>query len=299
MRLKRLAAWLLLIPLAGCGAYPQPFAGNPGATARRLAQPPPVRLAVPSPQTALLDDAGAQSFSGDVASALAQADVPAVAGPSRAGDWVLGISADMQGATVTPTYTIRNPRGEVQGTTRGAPLAAQDWAAPSPILLTSAAEAAVPNLVDMLTSIQARIARSDPNSLLNRSAHIYFSGVTGAPGNGNNELSKQMRLQLPQSGELVQDVPDHADFSLRGEVHVAPGADKTQRIEIQWIIDDARGERGRVVQLNEVPPGSLDGYWGDVALVIAQQGANGVRGVIESSANNGKPRPAASADAGS
>jgi hypothetical protein len=39
-------------------------------------------------------------------------------------------------------------------------------------------------------------------------------------------------------------------------------------------------ELGRIVQLNDVAPGSLDRYWGDVALVVAQEAAGGVRDVI-------------------
>jgi hypothetical protein len=279
---RLLPALSLLLALAGCGGYPQPFAGNPGATARRLAQPPPVRLAVPPPAKALLDPASAATFSSQVATALAQADVPAVAGRTR------------QGSQITPIYSVTNPRGQLEGTARGAAMSAEDWAAPSPAARDTAAREAAPTLVDLLTSIQARLARSDPNSLMNRSARIYFSGVSGAPGNGNVELAQQMRRQLPQDGEMVQAVPDNADFSLRGEVRLAPGEKGTQRVEIQWIVNDARGERGRVVQLNEVPAGSLNGFWGDVAAVVAQQGATGVRGVIENSARTGQP-PAAAA----
>ena len=34
------------------------------------------------------------------------------------------------------------------------------------------------------------------------------------------------------------------------------------------------------MQLNEVPPGTLDKFWGDVALVVAQEAAGGVKDVI-------------------
>jgi hypothetical protein len=39
-------------------------------------------------------------------------------------------------------------------------------------------------------------------------------------------------------------------------------------------------ERGRVVQLNEIPAGTLDHYWGDVAVVVASEASNGVNDVI-------------------
>ena len=52
-------------------------------------------------------------------------------------------------------------------------------------------------------------------------------------------------------------------------------------MEIQWIVKTAAGdERGRVVQLNEIPAGTLDHYWGDVAVVVATEASNGVNDVI-------------------
>ena len=42
----------------------------------------------------------------------------------------------------------------------------------------------------------------------------------------------------------------------------------------------AGDERGRVVQLNEIPAGTLDHYWGDVAVVVATEASNGVNDVI-------------------
>ncbi len=54
-----------------------------------------------------------------------------------------------------------------------------------------------------------------------------------------------------------------------------------QRVEIQWVLKNAAGdERGRIVQLNEVPAGSLNGYWGDVAVVVAQEASGGVRDAL-------------------
>ena len=76
-------ASLVLLPvllLAACGDLPQPFRGNPGATATRLARPPPSRLLVPSPTGSLLPDTAADTWSGAVADALVQQEVPAAAG---------------------------------------------------------------------------------------------------------------------------------------------------------------------------------------------------------------------------
>ena len=272
----------LALLLAGCGDLPQPFLGRPGAAAMRLAQPPPSRLAIPRPSQSLLPDAGAASWAGAVAEALLAEEVPATATTARRRtDWTLALAAEMRGGEVVPTYTVQDPAGVSQGISEGAPVPARDWAGGDPAVLKAAAAQAAPGIASLLSRIEAARRQSDPNSLQNRPARLYFTGVTGAPGDGGRSLPTQMRTRLTNLGLIVQDTPGGADFSLSGEVQTARGRDGTTRIELQWIITDAKGaERGRVVQLNEVPPGTLDRNWGDVAVVVADEAAPGVRDVV-------------------
>ena len=48
-----------------------------------------------------------------------------------------------------------------------------------------------------------------------------------------------------------------------------------------------------MAQLNEVPAGSLDHYWGDVAVAVVQEAAAGIRDVIlnQSGLRHGAPPP--------
>jgi hypothetical protein len=291
-------ALALLTLLAGCGDLPQPFYGRPGATAMRLSQPPPSRLAIPLPGQSLLTDAAAKAWSEALATALLAKELPAAAQQAEPGDWRLVLSAEVENGAVVPTYTVINPKGESQGASQGPPVPASDWAAGQPATLQAAAEAEAPKVIAMLNGIEARRQMSDPHSLLNRPPVVFFKGVTGAPGDGNTSLAKQMTTRLPNLGEVVQDNAKGADFSVEGQVKTAPGAGNTTRIEIQWIIVDAKGEeRGRVVQLNEVPPHSLDSYWGDVAVAVATEAAGGVNEVVIQASGRGALRDAARADA--
>ena len=80
---------------------------------------------------------------------------------------------------------------------------------------------------------------------------------------------------------MVQDSADGADFIVQGNVRMVPIGGGQQRVEIQWTVKAANGdERGKVVQLNEIPAGSLDHYWADVAVVVASEAAGGVNDVI-------------------
>ena len=105
--------------------------------------------------------------------------------------------------------------------------------------------------------------------------------MEGAPGDGNRSLARQMRDQLGKLGMVVQDDAAGADYSVAAQVSVTdlPGAQ--QRVEIRWKVADAKGaEAGQVAQLNQVPRGTLSGLWAEVAMVVAQEAAVGVRDVI-------------------
>jgi hypothetical protein len=229
----------------------------------------------------LLSNAGSAALASAVADALVDQEVPAVANQAHDGDWRLVVTANLNGSAVVPRYAVVDPTGKSAGTAEGAPVPAKDWAMAAAPTLQVAAATAAPSIASLLTRIDAAQRHSDPNSLLNRPARVVVKDVSGAPGDGNQSLARQMRTALPGVGEVVQDTEEGSDFIVQGQVHTAPGASGKTRVEIQWVVTDPKGkERGRIVQLNEVPRGTLDKYWGDVAVVVAQEAAGGVRDVI-------------------
>jgi hypothetical protein len=291
----RQSLFILLLPLlvASCGDLPEPFLGNPGATARKLAQPPTPRLAVPAPTDALLPDAATREFASALATGLQTQEVPAVADQVRQNDWQLVTSAEQRGDTVVPVFNVLNPKGEDKGKAEGSPIPTEAWAVASSDVLRQAASDAAPKIASLLTGIQTTALRADPKSLYNRVAKVQLLPVTGAPGDGNESLTKQMRSHLIALGPVVQDTPDGADFSVQGNVRMVPIGGGQQRVEIQWTIKAANGdERGKVVQLNEIPAGSLDHYWADVAVVVASEASGGVNDVILRQSGRGPEQPA-------
>jgi len=286
----RLGALTLPLALAACGDFPQPMQGHPGRMGAILAHPPPQRLVVLTPDKALLGNESAKLFAKDVATALAEQTVPAFAQKPQRGDWVLGITAQMTGDQVTPRYTVRDPRGHEQGAETGLPVPAQAWADGDPAALKAEAEAAGPKLATLLSNIDAVLKENDPNSLYNRPPRLDFSGVTGAPGDGDTSLAREMRKDIVGTGVLLVDQKDQADYLMRAVVKKTSVNAQVDHISITWIIDDERGkEVGRVTQLHDIPKGSLDSYWGDVAVVAATEAANGVKEVIDN--NIGKKVP--------
>jgi hypothetical protein len=271
-----------LLSLSGCGDLPEPFLGNPGREGMVLRQPPDPRLAIPSPGTALLSDGAAHTLADDLAARLQQGEVPAYAQPAEKTDWRLTITAKVDGTRVVPRYIVLNPQGQAQGAMSGQPVSAAAWASGDPGTLQQAALEAAPGISSMLSGIQNNLMRADPNSLYNRAARVLVPQVTGAPGDGDVILARQMRAKLAGLGPWVSGDMKTPDITVQGQVRIVPIAATQERVEIQWIIKDAKGrEAGRVIQLNVIPTGALDHYWGDVASVVAQEASGGVEQVIQ------------------
>lgn len=297
-RLLLLLTLVLSVSLTGCGNLPAPFWGNPGATARRLVQPPAPMLAIPAPTQALLPASGSTMLADDLATALQNAEVPALARTPQPHDWQLLTKAERRPTGIVPVFVVRDPTGEEQGTVEGASVPLDAWFGAAPATLKRTATEVSPRIVALLGSIRTARDRADPNSLLNRPAKVMVAQVKGAPGDGNLSLTRHMRQQLGQYGAVVQTTATGADFSVEGEVVVVPIPRNQQRVEIQWYVRNARGdERGRVVQLNEIPAGTLDGFWGDVAVVVAAEAAGGINDVLirqsgrETAGEAAKPAP--------
>jgi hypothetical protein len=274
-------ALLLCLALSACGDLPEPFLGNPGATARRLAQPLAPVLAVPPGSDTLLPDAANQELAKQIAVALQATEVPAMVRPPEKTDWRLITHAQRDGDFVTPTFSVQDPQGKEEGTAEGEKVPLQAWANADKALLDQVAIEAGPRIGAVLTSIRVAHDKADPGSLYNRAAKVEVVDVTGAPGDGDLALTQQMRARLAVLGPVVLTTPAGADFVVQGQVRMVPIPKSQERVEIQWIVKTGSGdERGRVVQLNEIPAGTLDKYWGDVAVVVATEASNGVNDVI-------------------
>jgi hypothetical protein len=289
--LGRLIRFCCLVPLlcllATCGDLPEPFIGNPGATARRLAQPMTALLAVPPGSDTLLPDAANRELAKQIALALQATEVPAMVRTPEKTDWRVITRAQQDNGFVTPMFSVQDPQGKEQGTAQGEKIPLQAWANADNALLDQVATEAGPRIGAVLTSIRITHDKADPGSLYNRPAKVLIADVTGAPGDGNVSLTQQMRARLAVLGPVVLTTTAGADFVVQGDVKVVPIPKQQERIEIQWSVRTMSGdERGRVVQLNEIPAGTLDKYWGDVAVVVATEASNGVNNVIQRQAGH-------------
>jgi hypothetical protein len=296
----RRALLALPLALAACGPLPQPFRGRPGQVAQRLARPPGYRVAVVPGAGVLLTDTDARFLSQAVTEALAGQEVPAVNGTPLPLDWQLLIAAEREGGQVVPRYALRDADGQALGMLVGRPVPARDWAeGGEPVLRRVAADAA-PNLAQLLARVDAQRRTGDERAAGSGPPVLRLIPVRGAPGDGNRSLTARMRERLAGFGFAVQDQAEGAQFAVSGEVTMAQGSSRAvQRVEIVWTVSRRDGQDlGRVLQLNEVPAGSLNGLWGDVALVVAEEASGGVRDVVVNAGGFGQAAPARPATGG-
>jgi hypothetical protein len=290
-RLARPLSLALLLLATACGNLPQPYRGNPGGDAARLALPPAYRIAVPPPTDVLLTDEATHDLAEAMAIALRDAEVPASVNAPLPLDLRLNIVAqrpDTNRNAVVPRYTLYNADGVSLASNVGAPVPLAAWASEAPAVFKQLGSRDAPRIAELLAGIEATRKTSHPESLSGKAApRIRFVPVTGAPGDGNAALTARMQDFLTRSGLIPQNTADGADYAVEGHVTMADAPNNLQRVEVLWTVTRRDGqELGRVLQMNEVPKGSLNRFWADVAYVVADEAAGGIRDVLS---NAGAP----------
>ena len=107
---------------------------------------------------------------------------------------------------------------------------------------------------------------------------LLIGGVSGAPGDGGESLSRAITEQLKKQDLLIVTEPQaKADLVLDAEVTIAKPKAGKQNVKVVWRVRRTDGgEIGTVGQENDVPAGLLDGAWGDVAYMVAVSAQPGI-----------------------
>jgi hypothetical protein len=101
--------------------------------------------------------------------------------------------------------------------------------------------------------------------------------VKGAPGDGSTSLTAAIRRALEAKGVALTDQSTPATYRVEGVVTLRASQAGKQPIEIEWIVKDPQGSKlGTVSQKNDIPEGSLDGPWGQIADQAASAAVQGI-----------------------
>lgn len=114
---------------------------------------------------------------------------------------------------------------------------------------------------------------------------LVIPAVTGAPGDGNESLTRAVRVLLADSEVNVVDPdqpPEDFDpteaYTLQGQVALGEVLENGgQIIQISWdLYTHDQRHLGNVAQENLIEPGSLDEAWGEVAVYAALAATDGI-----------------------
>lgn len=166
-----------------------------------------------------------------------------------------------------------------------------------PLPRPPSAKPAVPDLVSAKPPIPASPAAANPpRKQESARTRVIVRRVTGAPGDGDTSLVQAVASVLRQQNLAIIDPGGKADFTIDGEVSIAPVGPDKQHVKIVWRVRNASGaELGTVGQENDVPRGLLSGSWGDVAHAVAASAGDGLMQVFARAAPPTNPAPATGA----
>lgn len=259
---------------------------------------PEARIAVPPSFSTYLPSGAIRPYSQLVATALRDQKLPALADYTSYKDWQIRLGITQSGGMATPIFTLIDPAGSDQGRIQARPVPIETWKRGQQETMRQAAMDAAPRIATLFNKVVSerrqaadRAARDrelaerqreiQQLAQSNRPMRVVITGITGAPSDGDRVLARLMREKLQKLGEVVQDMDAGADFSVRAKVDDVVVDEKTRRLEIFWLIRNARNQEvGEIVQLNEVPVGSLDRGWGDLAVSVADEAAGAIHDII-------------------
>jgi len=274
----------LLVVLACCQPLPHPFADD---------RPPESFMTVRDSTGVSIGPisgvpiAAASKLGGAVAKALQTRDIPASnrtaslssyqligwvdASPSRRGQMTVSVRwrlSDASGRLIGER--IAKLRGASSAWLRGDDNAVSG-------LAVASADALAPMLADEAPTEVPSVAAAIVGP------RLAIASVQGAPGDGDKSLLTALTAVLKQLKlNVVANTRGRAaDLILIGQVTATPVRADKQHVKIVWHLRRADGsEIGTVGQENDVPTGSLDKAWGDIAYSVATAAGSGVRELI-------------------
>lgn len=286
--MRRLILTLMVFGLVACGPPPRPFqhGSSPETDNPLLMMESGLGLMV-APTKGASTGMG-EMLTEAMSQALQAADIPTVPwSPSlraaKAHTIVHAVLAEEPASEdtlfITVTWTLKKPDGEEIGRKEiTEELDTRSWSRGSP--------ADVGRLLGNVPAYFGLILNEDPGPEAAPPAPpvVRIEPVTGAPGNGNPELTGAMAGILRGGGlEMAIESPNAPppDFTVTGVVAITPIDAQTDDLSIRWRVKDANGKDLGAVDLgNPVSRSLIKGTWGTLAIEIARGGADGIMQIL-------------------
>jgi hypothetical protein len=104
-----------------------------------------------------------------------------------------------------------------------------------------------------------------------------FVDVAGAPGDGEQALSRALSNRLLDRGFAITGTPTVKAYEIQGTVRLSPTERGKESVRIDWTVFGPEGTRlGIVTQTKVIRKGSLDRKWGAAADAAADAAAQDI-----------------------
>ncbi|HTV89138.1 MAG TPA: hypothetical protein VME41_08990 [Stellaceae bacterium] len=290
----RLMPCLLGLAAAACQPLPHPFADDkPPAALLQVRDTAGVSIAPlvggPAPVVKKLGDA--------MAKALLKHDIPASDRTANLDSYqlygrIIEAPPSDGKASVAAQWSLYDAKGRLVGR-RSADVAA------APAEWQSADNAPIDRLADLSADqlaplLEDKAPAGAPTLPAAGRVRIAIDKIAGAPGDGATALQDAIAAVLQRQDLAITTDGGKADLHIGVDITLSAAASGMQHIKIVWHVRRADGvEIGTVVQQNDIPKGSLDGKWGDVAYNVATAAAGGLMQLVV----RGVPPPQSEAQA--
>jgi hypothetical protein len=118
---------------------------------------------------------------------------------------------------------------------------------------------------------------------------VFVVPVTGAPSDGNRQLTSGMRRALGSSKLVITDQADSEAFAVAGTVSLTQIDERTGKLVVKWVVKDPAGKTiGDIEQSNPVPMAAAKGSWAGFGDIVASAASEGVLQLLEKAIN--RPR---------
>jgi len=283
LSVKSLSLLTLIAGLAACQPLPQPFQTDGRSRAANTLLRPVGETSMFVAPVAGLPDAEGKALAEALAAALAEKDIPASTTARSRLSSVLTVTVEQRGPEAAWSWSERHPDNSQDGQP-AQPLGLGLAGLGQPAAMKQAAKTMATGISGRLNEVLAASAPAETGP-----AKLAVKECTGAPGDGNRSLRQAMRELLILGGQPPLPDPAGADYVIACDVKVWQDGPNSERVAIEWVLQDAAGSRlGEVKQGNRIPRGQLAQAWGNTAHIIAQGGWQGLSEIIETR-RRGKP----------
>lgn len=290
-RMKRAFLCLVvLLGLVGCGALPQPFKTTLEEKKRPLLDLKDAGMMVVEPVFGPAKPM-AKLLAQSLADGLVKREVVATTREVSKPRFRLSGESSVRQANSpdAPAVTLYWLLSEQDGTeigrlTQGLTVSSWQWQYGDPAMIEKVGEEAAEIVAAFIQDeSERRAVAADVRP------SFFVETPTGAPGSGNRSLESSLKGMLELAGARLVQKREFAAFIVKCEVDASEEKDQKQNLKVVWILEAQSGEElGRIRQANWVEAGSLNGYWGRTASIIARAA---VTSIADVAANHQKVAP--------